>query len=88
MAITGAAVEIDSVAIMAGPLDRRMAMHDNLWMPTVKIQELFANPQKIFFLLIAQGDTRADARVTKEQTSCLKGQAAARKKKRLFWRRR
>ena len=74
MAITGAAVEIDSVAIMAGPLDRRMAMHDNLWMPTVKIQELFANPQKIFFILIAQCDTGADTCVTKEQILCLYGQ--------------
>ena len=55
-------------------------MNDELWMASFEVQKLFANPQKIFFLLIAQRDARADARVTKEQTSCLKGQAAARKK--------
>ena len=76
MAIASAAVEIDSVAIMAGPLDRRMAMHYELWMPSVKIQKLLADPQKIFFILIAQCDTGADTCVTKEQILCLKGQRA------------
>lgn len=70
-AVSGAAVDVDAVAVMRGVVKRCVAVDDKETVVARVFEKARAYPDKIGFALAVHGDAGADARVDKDHLTAL-----------------